>query len=81
MLVSCVPLVAIDSGGNLGDYARGWQLSASDNGATWRTLASGAGVGQLTTVDLSPIRARYLRITGTASAGNWWSIADIRVYR
>jgi len=25
-------------------------------------------------------RARYLRITSTASAGNWWSIADIRLY-
>ena len=33
--------VAIDSGGNLGDYARAWQLSASDDGTTWRALASG----------------------------------------
>jgi glucosylceramidase len=72
--------VAIDSGGNLGDYARGWQLSVSDDGTAWRTLASGAGVGQLTTVDLPRTRARYLRITGTASAGNWWSISDIRLY-
>ncbi len=72
--------LAIDSGGNLGDYARGWQLSASDNGTTWRTLATGAGVGQLTNVDLRPTRARYLRITSTASAGNWWSISDIRLY-
>ena len=72
--------VAIDSGGNLGDYARGWQLSVSDDGATWRVLASGAGAGQLTTVEVPRTQARYLRITGTASAGNWWSIADIRLY-
>jgi glucosylceramidase len=72
--------VAIDSGGNLGDYARGWQLSASDDGTTWRTLASGAGTGQLTTVDVPRTRARYLRVTSTASAGNWWSIADFRLY-
>ena len=72
--------VAIDSGGNLGDYARGWQLSASDNGTDWRTVASGAGSGQLTTVDLPPAHARYLRITNTGSAGNWWSIADVRLY-
>jgi glucosylceramidase len=72
--------VTIDSGGNLGDYARGWQLSTSDNGADWRTVASGTGTGQLTTVDLPPTRDRYLRITNTGSAGNWWSIADVRLY-
>ncbi|WP_027345473.1 discoidin domain-containing protein [Hamadaea tsunoensis] len=73
--------VAIDSGGNLGDYARGWQLSVGDDGTAWRAVASGAGVGQLTTVDLPPTRARYLKIESTATAGNWWSIADVRLYR
>jgi glucosylceramidase len=72
--------VAIDSGGNLGDYARGWQLSASDDGTTWRTLATGDGTGQLTNVDLPHTRARYLRVTSTASSGNWWSISDVRLY-
>jgi glucosylceramidase len=73
--------VAIDSGGNLGDYARGWQLSTSDNGTDWRTVASGTGSGQLTTVDLPRTHAaRYLRITNTGSAGNWWSVADVRLY-
>jgi glucosylceramidase len=73
--------VAIDSGDNLGDYARGWQLSVSDDGTHWRTAASGTGTGQLTTVDLPPTRARYLRVTQTGSAGNWWSVADLRLYR
>lgn len=73
--------VAIDSGDNLGDYARGWQLSVSDDATAWRTVASGTGTGQLTTVDLPPTSARYLRITQTGSAGNWWSLADIRLYR
>jgi glucosylceramidase len=73
--------VAIDSGGNLGDYAHGWRLSVSDDGTDWRTLASGAGVGQLTTVDVPRTRARYLRVSTTASAGNWWSVADVRLYR
>ncbi|MFC7759595.1 discoidin domain-containing protein [Catellatospora bangladeshensis] len=72
--------VAIDSGGNLGDYPRGWQLSASDDGTTWRTLATGTGVAQLTNVDLPRTTARHLRITSTAAAGNWWSIADLRLY-
>ena len=72
--------VAIDSGGNLGDHARGWRLSTSDDGTTWRTVATGAGAGQLTTVDVRRTSARYLRITATAAAGNWWSIADLRLY-
>ena len=73
--------VAIDSGGYAGDYARGWTLAASTDGTRWRTLADGAGTGQLTNVDLPPTRARYLRITSTAGSGNRWSIADLRLYR
>jgi glucosylceramidase len=72
--------VAIDSGASVGDYARGWQLSTSNDGTTWRAIASGTGAGQLSNVDVAATRARYLRITSTASAGNWWSIADIRLY-
>jgi glucosylceramidase len=72
--------VVLDSGGNLGDYARGWRLSVSDDGTRWRTLAAGAGTGQLTVVDVPRTRARFLRVTATAGAGNWWSIADVRLY-
>jgi glucosylceramidase len=72
--------VAIDSGGNLGDYARGWELAVSADGVAWRTVATGTGTGQLTTADLPRTRARYLRLTTTAAAGNWWSVADLRLY-
>ncbi|GAA2099794.1 glucosylceramidase [Kitasatospora saccharophila] len=74
--------IALDSGDNTGDYARGWRIEASEDGARWRPLATGAGTGQLTTVDLPrDTRARYLRITGTAAAPGWWSLADVRLYR
>ncbi|MET8152155.1 discoidin domain-containing protein, partial [Actinoplanes sp. NPDC005259] len=73
--------VAIDSGGNTGDYARGWALSVSSDGVAWRTLARGEGAGQLTNVDLPPTRARFLRVTSTGTSGSWWSVADLRVYR
>lgn len=74
--------VAIDSGDNLGDYARGWQVSVSDDATHWRTAASGTGTGQLTTVDLHhTTTARYVRVTQTGTAGNWWSLSDIRLYR
>ncbi|WP_051274993.1 discoidin domain-containing protein [Cellulomonas sp. URHD0024] len=73
--------VAIDSGDSLGDYARGWQLETSRDGTRWHTVATGAATGQLTTVDTGVTFARYLRITTTADAGNWWSLADVRLYR
>ncbi|MEU6854528.1 discoidin domain-containing protein, partial [Actinacidiphila alni] len=70
--------VAVDSGDNLGDYARGWQISTSDDGTHWRTAAAGAGTGQLTDVDLPrTTTARYVRVTQTGTAANWWSLADI----
>lgn len=72
--------VALDSGGNLGDFARGWALSVSTDGSRWRQLAAGAGAGQLTVVDVPRTRTRFLRVSSTAAAANWWSIADLRLY-
>ncbi|HWJ86340.1 MAG TPA: discoidin domain-containing protein [Cellulomonas sp.] len=72
--------VAIDSGDNLGDYARSWTLTASRDGRSWHTIGSGTGTGQLTTVD-TRTTARYVRITAAGEAGNWWSLADVRLYR
>ncbi|MDM7830048.1 discoidin domain-containing protein [Cellulomonas edaphi] len=72
--------VAIDSGDNLGDYARAWTLTASRDGRTWHTLASGSGTGQLTQVDVRHATARYLRVTSTGTTGSWWSLADLRLY-
>jgi glucosylceramidase len=73
--------VSVDSGGNLGDYARSWRLEAGADGVTWRTLATGTSAGQLTDIDVPRTRARYLRITSTGSSGSWWSVADVRLYR
>jgi glucosylceramidase len=73
--------VALDSGGNLGDYARGYEVAVSNDGVSWKTVASGASTGQLTTVKLRPTQARYVRVTSTGSAANWWSLADLRLYR
>src|SRR4051812_35449960 len=76
-----VDRMVLDTGVDRGDYPRGWTLSVSGDGANWRDVASGAGQGQLTTIDFQPTRARYLRVTQTGSAGNWWSVAEVRVYR
>ncbi|GAA3622857.1 ricin-type beta-trefoil lectin domain protein [Microbacterium awajiense] len=73
--------VALDAGGNLGDYPRSWQLEVSTDGAKWKTVASGESTSHLINIDLSVTKARYLRVVSTGDAGNWWSIADLRLYR
>ncbi|WP_285683627.1 discoidin domain-containing protein [Actinoplanes sp. NBRC 103695] len=73
--------VSLDSGGNLGDHARGWSLSVSSDGTRFRELAAGVGTGQLTDIDVPRTKARWLRFTLTGSAPNWWSVADVRLYR
>ncbi len=73
--------VAVDSGDNLGDFAQGYLLETSRDGQRWTTAAEGQATGQLTTVTVRPTLARYVRITATASAGSWWSVADVRLYR
>jgi len=72
--------VVVDTGTSTGDYARSWALQVSNDASTWRDAATGTGTGQLTAIDLPQTKARYLRVVSTGSAGNWWSIADIRLY-
>lgn len=72
--------VDIDSGDEIGDYARGWKIEVSRDGKRWRTYEQGTGTGQLTTVDHHATNARYIRVSTTASSGSWWSVADIRLF-
>jgi glucosylceramidase len=72
--------VVVDAGADRGDFPRGYELSTSTDGSTWTPLASGTGSGQLTTIDVAPTSAHYLRVTQTATAPQWWSVADLRVY-
>ncbi|MEU4196630.1 discoidin domain-containing protein [Kribbella sp. NPDC026611] len=73
--------VALDRGGNLGDFAHGREVAVSNDGTNWRTVASGTTTSQLDTINVRPTYARYLRITNTGTAGNWWTLADLRLYR
>ena len=72
--------VVLDTGAGTGDYPRGYVLYASRDGQQWTQVATGAGSGQLTTIDIPPTRARALRVVQTGSAAQWWSVADLRVY-
>ncbi|MEA2281384.1 MAG: glucosylceramidase [Solirubrobacteraceae bacterium] len=72
--------VVVDTGADTGDFPRGYELATSEDGQHWTTAASGAGSGQLTAIDIGATRARYVRVTQTATAPQWWSVADLRIY-
>ena len=73
--------VVFDTGASTGDYPRGYTVAVSTDGTNWTTVvADGQGTGQLTTADLTGAPVRFVRVTLTASSGNWWSVADVRAY-
>lgn len=75
--------LVLDTGADMGDYPRGYALYRSTDGVSFdeSPVATGVGSGQLTTIDVAPMEARALRVVQTATAPQWWSVADIRVYR
>jgi glucosylceramidase len=78
-----VSRVVLDTGVDVGDHPRGYALFTSRDGSHWsdEPVATGAGDGQLTTIDIPATEARFLRVVQTATAPQWWSVADLRVYR
>lgn len=75
--------VVLDTGVDVSDFPRGYALLTSADGEHWSDapVATGAGDGQLTTIDIAPTEARFLRVIQTATAPQWWSVADLRIYR
>jgi glucosylceramidase len=71
----------LDSGASTGDFPRGYSVTESMDGVNWsKPVATGAGNGQITAITLDGHPVRYIRVTLTASVGNWWSVADVRAY-
>ena len=73
--------VVLDTGADVGDFPRGYSLLTSTDGSHWREARAAPATGQLTTIDIPATAARYLRVVQTATAPQWWSVADLRVYR
>jgi glucosylceramidase len=78
--VAAARRLVLDTGPDTSDYPRGYAVSTSADGVTWSPPLTGSGTGQLTTIGLPGDPVRYLRITQTAAAPQWWSVADLRVY-
>ena len=80
--------IVLDSAASAGDYPRGLKIETSDDGATWREIASiadarGCAPGGVMSLVVPPTTARHLRLTQTAeglSGGLYWSIHELRVF-
>ncbi|MET3806150.1 beta-glucosidase-like glycosyl hydrolase [Nakamurella sp. UYEF19] len=72
--------ISMDSGTSVGDYARGYEIRLSGDGATWgRPVAAGTGTGPQTTASFPSASARYVEVVQTATNSSWWSIAELNV--
>jgi hypothetical protein len=72
--------ITLDSGT---DYARNFQVFASNDQANWGTaVASGSSTSALTTITFPQVSARYIQVRQTTAAGvgSWWSIYEFNVY-
>jgi hypothetical protein len=73
--------IEMNSGGYGGDYARGYNVEVSTNGAAFTSVATGTGTSSPETVTFSPQTAQYIRVVLTASSTtSWWSIVEFTAY-
>jgi hypothetical protein len=69
-------------------YPRGYRVELSTDGTTWSTAAEGAGGSVVTSVPFKPTRARFVRVTQTATPdgspatppGTLWAIQQLRLW-
>jgi hypothetical protein len=62
------------------DYPRGFTLETSTDGSTWSTAARGIAYGWKRPISIEPTAARYIRITQTGSAPQWWTVDEVTAY-
>jgi mono/diheme cytochrome c family protein len=63
-------------------FPRGYKVETSLNGSAWTVAAEGKGDGASTTVTFRPVRAKFVRMTQTATADGAppWSIQQMRLF-
>jgi mono/diheme cytochrome c family protein len=66
-------------------YPRAYKVQVSLDGKTWsEPVAEGHGTGPATTIAFAPVRAKFIRVTQTASEGGNtppWSISHLKLYQ
>jgi hypothetical protein len=66
--------------GSLWDYPRGYTLEVSTDATTWTTVGTGMAFGWKRPISITPTPARFIRITQTGVAPQWWSIDEVTAY-
>ena len=64
-------------------YPRGYSVTTSMDGQSWsQPVATGKGEGSRTTIAFAPVKAKFVRITQTASGEDMpnWSITNLRLF-
>jgi len=64
-------------------FPRGYKVQVSMDGTTWsQPVAEGQGAGARTVIAFKPVRAKFVRVTQTASEENApaWSMSNLRLY-
>jgi len=73
--------VLLDSINSPDDYVRKADVLVSSNGTSWTKVASITGNGQAVQLATFPTQtARYIKVSSTGTAGNWWSVHEFKVY-
>ncbi|WP_367323323.1 discoidin domain-containing protein [Streptomyces sp. HUAS ZL42] len=73
--------ILLDSGSNIGDYARSADVYVSTDGTDWTMVSSITDGQRVELVSFPTQTARYIKVVNTADvASNWWSIAELTVY-
>ena len=60
----------------------GNQVALSSDGQTWGIpVATGKGLGPVTEIEITPAKAKFIRITQTGAVkGLFWSIHEVNIY-
>lgn len=62
------------------DHPRWYQVHVSTDGSTWTQVADGWGSVGSDRSASNAVNARYVRITQTGTAPEWWTIGEINIY-
>jgi len=72
--------IVMDTQGSPDDYPREYEILVSQDGSNWTSIASDFAFLESVIEVIVPVQSvQFLRIEQTGSAGNWWSIHELRI--
>lgn len=77
--INSISGVTLNAASFTGDYPCGYAVDLSIDGTNWQRVASGSVPAQDVMISIPVNFARYIKVTQTGSAANWWSIAEVNV--